>query len=364
MRVQADLAQVVDGRAQAGRLRDRHRARLELVRRRRERRALHPDGLDHLAAAEERRHLLQQFPAPPEHADAGRAAHLVPGEAEEVGAERGDVHRHVRHRLGGVHQHQRADRVRPVGDRPDRVDRAEHVGLVHERDQLGPLGDQVVDVREVEPAVGRHAEPAQRRPGALAQQLPRHDVGVVLHLGDDDLVAGAEREPAAGPRRARVAHRVGDQVDRLGDVLGEHDLGRLGRADERGHLDPGALVGLRSPPRRAGGWPGGCWRCAARRSRPSRRAPGAASARCWRCPGRPAAGRRGPARSRIGKSLRIRADVEGHDAAPGRALRTVPRSPRPPAPRPAPGRPRRRSGRPRTRARSPAARTAGSGCSA
>ena len=38
--------------------------------------------------------------------------------------------------------------------------------------------------------------PNQRSVGALAlgEQLPRHDVGVVLHLGDDDLVAGADLE--------------------------------------------------------------------------------------------------------------------------------------------------------------------------
>jgi hypothetical protein len=50
---------------------------------------------------------------------------------------------------------------------------------------------------------------------------------VVLHLGDDDLVARADpeavtRSPAAA-RRA-IGEGIGDQVDRLGGVLGEDDL--------------------------------------------------------------------------------------------------------------------------------------------
>ena len=107
---------------------------------------------------------------------------------------------------------------------------------MHERDDLRALVDQLVDVGEVEPTVVGDAEPAQRRAGALAQDLPRHDVGVVLHLGDDDLVAGLQR--ASSPRQD-----VRDQVQRLGGVLGEDDRVGVGCADERGHLEAGALVG-------------------------------------------------------------------------------------------------------------------------
>src|SRR5215469_5756402 len=79
--VRPHLGEVVDRRAKADRLRDRHRAGLELVRRRRERRPVHPDALDHLAATEERRHLLEQGAPRPQHADPGGTAHLVTGEA-------------------------------------------------------------------------------------------------------------------------------------------------------------------------------------------------------------------------------------------------------------------------------------------
>jgi hypothetical protein len=42
---------------------------------------------------------------------------------------------------------------------------------------------------------------------ALAQHLPGNDIGVVLHLGDDDVIARVN---------LRVAPAVGDQVDPFG----------------------------------------------------------------------------------------------------------------------------------------------------
>jgi len=67
---------------------------------------------------------------------------------------------------------------------------------------------------------------------------------VVLHLGDDDLVTGTEPE-ARGLRLGvrGVAHRVGDEVDRLGGVLGEHHLPD-GRPHEPGHGRAGRFVGV------------------------------------------------------------------------------------------------------------------------
>ena len=48
-----------------------------------------------------------------QEADPGRAVHLVGGEGQEVGAERGEVHGQVRHRLGRVHHHHGARRGGP-----------------------------------------------------------------------------------------------------------------------------------------------------------------------------------------------------------------------------------------------------------
>ena len=65
--------------------------------------------------------------------------------------------------------------------------------------------------------------------------VPRHDVGVVLHVGEHDDVAGGEVGPAP---------RLGDEVERLGGVLREHDLVGVAGVDEAGDLGPGRLVGV------------------------------------------------------------------------------------------------------------------------
>ena len=126
------------------------------------------------------------------------------GEDHEVGAGRGHVDRQVRDRLARVEHDQRADLVGARGDRLERVDGAQDVGLVGERDDLGPLVEQLAEVGQVEAALVGDTEPAQRGAGAAAELLPRHQVGVVLHLGDDDLVAGAERG-SARPQAPAVA---------------------------------------------------------------------------------------------------------------------------------------------------------------
>src|SRR3954468_12443254 len=97
---------------------------------------------------------------------------------------------------------------------------------------------------EVQPPVVGEAEPAQGRPGALAQLLPRHEVAVVLHLGHHDLVALTHGVPAERVllRRGGVGERVGHEVDALGGVAGEDDLAVVLGPDEAGDLGPGRLV--------------------------------------------------------------------------------------------------------------------------
>ena len=191
-----DVLQVVDGRAEADGLRGHRHAGLEPGRRRGVGGVVDEDLLDHRAAGEERGHRGQQLVPAVEHADAAGPEHLVPGERREVDVQRGHVDRLMRDRLAGVQHGERADPLRGGDQHVHRVDGAEHVGLVGERDHLRPRGDHLVQVRQVEPEVVGHLEPAQRGPGAAAEFLPGHQIRVVFHLGDDDLVAGPEPESA------------------------------------------------------------------------------------------------------------------------------------------------------------------------
>ena len=153
----AQRRQVVERGAQADGGGDVRRARLELVGHVVERRVPQVDLADHLAAAHERRHGLQELPARPERAGAGRAEHLVAGEDVEVGAEVLDVDGPWGTRLGAVDEHQGAGRVGLAHHLPDRVDGAQRVRHVGEGDQLGPRAQQ-----HLEGLAGRGG-PARRR---------------------------------------------------------------------------------------------------------------------------------------------------------------------------------------------------------
>ena len=67
--------------------------------------AVELDVEDHAAAAEERRHGVEQLGPAPQHADAGRAHHLVGREGDEVDVELAHVDRRVRDELRAVGHH-------------------------------------------------------------------------------------------------------------------------------------------------------------------------------------------------------------------------------------------------------------------
>jgi hypothetical protein len=73
------------------------------------------------------------------------------------------VHRQVRRGLRAVHHHQRAHRPRALGDLAHRVDGAQRVGDVRERDEPRPLGEQLVQPE-------RSSAPGRRVRGSAASR--------------------------------------------------------------------------------------------------------------------------------------------------------------------------------------------------
>ena len=67
----------------------------------------------------------------------------------------------------------------------------------------------------------------------LAEHLPGNDVGVMLHVGNDDLIAGAE---------VLFAERLGYGVDAVGGAAGEHDFVVIGGVEQALDLGAGTLV--------------------------------------------------------------------------------------------------------------------------
>ena len=142
---------------------------------------------------------------------------------KEVGAQIGHVDRHVRQRLCAVDDQIAAVFMHELAEVLDRILDAQHVrNLTHGQDlglgaHLGQnlLGGELAGLGGI--------EVDELGTGLAADLLPRDQVGVVLHDGDDDLVARLED---CG-RKA-----LSDQVERLARVAGEDDLVGLGSADE------------------------------------------------------------------------------------------------------------------------------------
>ena len=99
-------------------------ARLELAGDRRIGGSGEPDRLDHLSPAHIRRHRLEPLLLSIQHAGAGRAVHLVPGERVEVAVQLLDVDFRVDTPLRAVHEHRNAVMMRDPDDFLHRVNKA------------------------------------------------------------------------------------------------------------------------------------------------------------------------------------------------------------------------------------------------
>ena len=165
-----------------------------------------------------------------EHADAGRAVELVAGEDVEIDVERLHVDLEMHRALAAVDQHRNAAGMGHLDHVGDRHDRAGDIRHVRHGDHLGSRRQSCLERVEVEAAVVAHVDEFQHCALPLAQEVPRHDVGVMLQDRDDDLVAFLDHRAGEGRR---------DEVDRLGRAFGEDDLfGPLGVEERATALRP------------------------------------------------------------------------------------------------------------------------------
>ena len=158
---------------------------------------------------------LQMRPLGVERADAGGAIKLVAGNGIEIDVQRLHIHDLMHRALAAIGQHRHALGMGAGDDVLQRRHRAQHIGHMSDGDQLGLVRDGGVQRFDIERAVLAHIDPAQHRALALAQEMPGHDVGMMLHHRQHDLVARLDLRREIG---------IGDQIDRLGAALGEDDL--------------------------------------------------------------------------------------------------------------------------------------------
>ena len=108
---------------------------------------------------------------------------------EEVAVERLHVDAPVGCALCGIDEDGHAVGMGHGDDVTDGVDGAEHVADGRDADQARCRREEADEGFDVEAAVVGDGAYLNLYARAHLQQLPGDDVGVVLHLGDDDLVA-------------------------------------------------------------------------------------------------------------------------------------------------------------------------------
>ena len=156
------------------------------------------------------------------------------GEGVEVATERQDVDLEVGGGLAAVDEHDRARSLGETGHLDGGIDGSERVGDVREGDELGTGGKQSLEGHEVDLAARRDGRDNDLGAGALGDDLPRHDVGVVLEMGEQDLVAGLEVGPAPA---------LGHEIDALGGAAHEDAAPGVLEAEELRDGSAGGLVG-------------------------------------------------------------------------------------------------------------------------
>jgi hypothetical protein len=160
--------------------------------------------------------ILEEVVPAVQHPDV-RSVELIRRAGQEVAAHQADIDQAVRGVMHGIDEHEGADVVGQAGSIGHVVDRAQGVRSRPDRQQPRAARDLPPEVVSVELTRLRDHSGDPHGDAPLAGQLPPGiDVGVMVELGYDDLVAGAEPPP----QRARQVERQGRHVRPEGDLRG------------------------------------------------------------------------------------------------------------------------------------------------
>ena len=151
---------------------------------------------------------------------------LVAAQGKHVDVLRLDVDRHVAHGLHGVGVEEHAVFLADRADLRNRLNRADLVVCIHDRDERGLLGDRGLELLGHDDAVLMHVEIGDRE-ALLFKRRAGVQHGVVLELARDDVCLAFRFQFVGGALYGPVVA--------LAAARGEIDLARVG-AEAAGYL--------------------------------------------------------------------------------------------------------------------------------
>ena len=147
-----------------------------------------------------------------------RAEELVGRADQEVAAERLHIDWAMRRIVHGIDPQPCAGVMRYLRDTCNRVHRADRVRGVADRHHPRPgvqFGDQIIEAKRA--IRGVELDLLDDDP-LLGQRQPRRAVGVVIELGDEDLIAGLRPRPMARLKAKVSVVMLGPNAISLGDA--------------------------------------------------------------------------------------------------------------------------------------------------
>ena len=208
-------------------------ARLELQWRSLERNLVERHMADHLASSLIGWQTVEPFFLTIQHTNARGAICFVAAENKEIAINVLHVHLEVGRTLRTIYHHRHAMGMRRGRHLLYRIDGTQHVAHLREAHQFGLVGKQLfVFVEHQLPRIG-HRNHFEHDAPLLSLQLPRHNVGMMLHGRHDYFIAFVHERLTIGG---------GDEVQTLGGAPGENHLSGRAGIDEAAHRLAGSLV--------------------------------------------------------------------------------------------------------------------------
>ena len=191
------------------------------------------DACNHLSAALIGLHLLQKGFTTIEHANACGSIDFVSAEREEVASQGLHIDFEMRHTLCAIGQEVSAMSMSHLGHTGYGVDRAEHIAHMRHTDQTRTRREQLLIGLHIQFAGIVHGDDFNHDALTLSQELPGHDVAMVFHHREQDLVSFLQK---------RFAEARGHQIKALGGASGEDDFAHALGTDKCSDALAGLLV--------------------------------------------------------------------------------------------------------------------------